>query len=154
MKTVKTKSFNDVNRAWFAIDATDMRLGRLATQIAILLQGKHKPTYTPHVDNGDYVVVYNCDKVACTTKEKIYYRHSGRIGALKQRTFEEQMDVSSEQVVMLAVKRMLKRGPLGRQMLTKLKCSRGMHSQAAQKPRLLDLNTTKHIAEVVYGTND
>ena len=154
MKTLKTQSFSTCKRTWYAIDASEMRLGRLATQVAILLQGKHKPQFTPHVDHGDFVVVYNCDKLVCTSSEKMYYRHTGRIGSLKERTFDEQMASSSTHVVMLAVKRMLKRGPLGRSMLTKLKCFAGEHKHQAQQPTLLDLNSYKHIAEVVNGKDD
>ena len=154
MKVLKTTSFHEVKRSWYAIDAADMRVGRLATQIAILLQGKHKPHFTPHVDHGDYIVVYNCDKLVCTTQDKIYYRHSGRIGSLKQRTFDEQMALSSEHVLKLAVQRMLKRSPLGRAMIKKLKLFSKDHNCVAQKPKLLNLNSNKYIAEVVYGSND
>ena len=103
---------------------------------------------------GDYVVVYNCDELECTSQDKIYYRHSGRIGSLKQRTIADQMSRDSEQVMILAVKRMLKRGPLGRKMLGKLKCFAKDHAHQAQNPRALDLSTNKHIAEVVYGKED
>ena len=154
MKILKTTSFHQTKREWLAVDASDMRVGRLATQLAIILQGKHKPSYTPHADLGDYIAVYNCDKLVCTSQDKIYYRHSGRIGSLKQRTFDEQMAISSVQILQLAVQRMLKRSPLGRQMIKKLKCFSGAHNCVAQKPKLLDLNTDKHITEVVYGTND
>ncbi|MEC8460957.1 MAG: 50S ribosomal protein L13 [Pseudomonadota bacterium] len=148
----ETPSYNPthISRKWYQIDATGLRLGRLATQVAVLLQGKHRSTYTPHQDLGDHVIVYNCDAVACTTKDKIYYRHSGRMGGLKERTLDEQMVVSSERVVMLAVKRMLKRSPLGRQMLTKLRCHAGQHTQEAQRPVSIDLSHGKCLAKEIY----
>ena len=155
MQQQTTKSYYNVERKWYAIDATDCNLGRLATQISVLLQGKHKATYTPHTDLGDYVVVYNCSKVVCNSTDKIYYRHSGRIGSLKQRTFAEQMAVSPESIMRLAVKRMLKRGPLGNQLITKLKCYSGSeHPHAAQMPKSIDLKEGKQIAEVIYDNTN
>ena len=154
MQQQTRKSDYNVEKAWYAIDATDCNLGRIATQIAVLLQGKHKAQYTPHVDLGDYVVVYNCDKVLCNSTDKIYYRHSGRIGSLKQRTFAEQMAVSSEDVMRLAVKRMLRRGPLGNKQLTKLKCFRGEHQNQAQMPKEINLKDGKQIAEVIYDSTN
>ena len=147
-----TKSYYDVEKSWYAIDATGCNLGRIATQIAVLLQGKHKAQFTPHVDLGDFVVVYNCDKIQCNSSDKTYYRHSGRIGSLKQRTFAEQMAVSSEEVMRLAVKRMLRRGPLGNKQLTKLKCFSGEHNHQAQSPKEIDLKNGKQIAEVIYDS--
>jgi large subunit ribosomal protein L13 len=150
MQQQTTKSYYDTERKWYAIDASGGNLGRIATQIAILLQGKHKAQYTPHTDLGDYVVVYNCSQIACNSTDKIYYRHSGRIGSLKQRTFQEQMAVSPEKVMQLAVKRMLKRGPLGNKQLTKLKCYKAEHPHEAQMPKEIILHTGKQLAEVVY----
>ena len=150
MQQQTTKSYYDTDRKWYAIDATGKNLGRIATQIATLLQGKHKPQYTPHTDLGDFVVVYNCAKVHCTSSDKVYYRHSGRIGSLKQRSFAEQMAVSPEDVVRLAVKRMLKRGPLGNRQITKLKCYRADHPHEAQMPKTIDLVEGKYLAEIIH----
>ena len=152
MQQQMTKSYYDTERRWYSIDVAGCTLGRIATQIAILLQGKHKARYTPHTDLGDYVIAYNCEKIACNSVDKIYYRHSGRIGSLKQRTFKEQMAVSSEQVVQLAVKRMLKRGPLGNRQLTKLKCYAKSHPHGAQMPKEIILQSGKQLAEVVYDS--
>ena len=154
MKLLKTKSFHQEKRQWYAIDASGMRLGRLATQVAILLQGKHKAQYTPHADLGDFVVIYNCANIACTSTDKIYYRHSGRMGSLKTRTIEEQMTLDPCKVMMKAVQNMLKRSPLGRDMLKKCRCFSGMHTHQAQQPRLLKIDGSKHITEVVYGTDE
>lgn len=152
MSQRETKSFNtaSVEKKWYEVNASGMTLGRLATQVATLLQGKHKPQYTPHADLGDYVIVYNCDELVCSSRDKIYYRSSGRMGGLKQRTLEEQMAVSSTAVMTLAVKRMLKRSPLGRAMLRKLKCYSAEHKHESQQPILLDLNGNKCVTEVVY----
>ena len=154
MQQQTTKSYYDTERAWYAIDATGCNLGRIATQIAVLLQGKHKAKYTPHTDLGDYVVVYNCDRILCNSQDKVYYRHSGRIGSLKQRTFAEQMAVSSENVMRLAVKRMLRRGPLGNEQIRKLKCYKGEHPHEAQMPKSIDLKAGKQIAEVIYDSEN
>lgn len=153
MKQQDTKSFHagSVKKKWFKVNAEGLRLGRLATQVAVVLQGKHKACYTPHTDLGDFVVVYNCDKLACTTQDKIYYRHSGRIGGLKQRTLDEQMLVDSTAVMTLAVKRMLKRSPLGRKMLTKLKCYSGDHNNQAQQPEDFPLNEKGCLSEEAYS---
>lgn len=154
MQQQTTKSYYGTQRKWYAIDASGKNIGRVATQIAILLQGKHKPQYTPHTDLGDFVIVYNCSDVVCNSTDKTYYRHSGRIGSLKQRTFAEQMAVSPEQVMTLAVKRMLKRGPLGNKMITKLKCYRGNHPHEAQMPITIDLVRGKQLAEVINDSTD
>ena len=153
MRQQDTKSYNaqSVTKKWFKVDAAGLRLGRLATQVAVVLQGKHKVQYTPHADLGDYVVVYNCSQVACTSLDKVYYRHSGRMGGLKTRTFEEQKAVDSCKIVMLAVKRMLKRSPLGRKMLTKLKCYAGEHNQVAQQPIELPLDKDTYLTKEAYG---
>ena len=126
MKTYSAKP-ETVKRDWLLVDATDKTLGRLSSEIASRLRGKHKPVYTPHVDTGDYIVVINADKVKVTgnkTSDKMYYRHSGFPGGLKSMNFEDMMDHKPTQAIELAVKGMLPNNPLGRQMLTKLKtCS-------------------------------
>ena len=138
MKTYHAKP-NEVEREWVLIDATDQVLGRVATKAAQILKGKHKPTYTPHVDTGDYVIIINVDKIRVTgTKAagKVYYRHSGHPGGLKSETFEEAMRKHPERVVEHAVKGMLPKNTLGRAMGMKLKVYAGSeHPHMAQKPR-------------------
>ncbi len=128
----------DVRRDWFHVNAEGQVLGRLAAMIAYRLRGKHKPTYTQHVDVGDYIVVTNTDKLVVTGKkeqDKIYYSHSGYPGGVKQRTFTEMQQRAPGRVLHLAVKRMLPKGPLGRQMLLKLKIYAGdQHPHQAQQP--------------------
>ena len=130
-----------IERKWYVIDATGLTLGRLATQVATILRGKHKPTYTPHVDTGDYVIVINAEKIAVTGKkldQKIYYHHSDYVGGMKETTLREMMAKKPERVIELAVKGMLPKGPLGRQMYTKLHVYAGAeHAHAAQKPEVL-----------------
>jgi len=142
MKTYSAKPA-EVKRDWYVIDATDLTLGRLSTEIARRLRGKHKPEYTPHVDTGDYIVVTNCEKVAVTgnkAKAKIYYRYSGYVSGLKSMTFEKLIDHAPERVITLAVKGMLPRTPLGRDMISKLKVYAGeSHPHAAQQPQELKL---------------
>jgi len=142
MKTYSAKPA-EVKRDWYVIDATDLTLGRLSTEIARRLRGKHKPEYTPHVDTGDYIVVTNCEKVAVTgnkAKAKIYYRYSGYVSGLKSMTFEKLIDHAPERVITLAVKGMLPRTPLGRDMMSKLKVYAGeSHPHAAQQPQELKL---------------
>ena len=132
-----------VERKWFVVDADGMVLGRLASQVASILRGKHKPTYTPHVDCGDFVIILNCSKVKLTGKkldQKIYYRHSGYPGGLKETKYRELMAKKSDFVVKHAVKGMLPKGPLGRQMLKKLFVYEGAeHRQQAQLPEALQL---------------
>ena len=132
-----------VQRKWYVVDADGMVLGRLASQVASILRGKHKPTYTPHVDGGDYVIILNCSKVKLTGKkldQKIYYRHSGYPGGLKETKYRELMAKKSDFVVKHAVKGMLPKGPLGRQMLKKLFVYEGAeHRQQAQLPEALQL---------------
>jgi len=132
-----------VQRKWYVVDADGMVLGRLASQVASILRGKHKPTYTPHVDGGDYVIILNCSKVKLTGKkldQKIYYRHSGYPGGLKETKYRELMANKSDFVVKHAVKGMLPKGPLGRQMLKKLFVYEGAeHRQQAQLPEALQL---------------
>lgn len=143
MRTYNPKP-NDVSRQWHVIDATDVVLGRLASQAAILLRGKHKPQYAPHVDTGDFVVVVNADKIALSgTKRdtKFAYRHSGYPGGLRRRSYGELLDTRPEKVVELAVKGMLPHNSLGRKMLSKLKVYAGSeHPHAAQQPVSYEIN--------------
>ncbi len=130
-----------IERKWYVVDATNMTLGRLASEVAKVLRGKNKPIFTPFLDMGDYVIIVNADKVKVTGRkldQKIYYHHSGYVGGLKQTTLREMMAKKPERVVELAVKGMLPKGPLGRQMYTKLYVYAGPeHKQAAQKPEVL-----------------
>lgn len=131
-----------VQRKWWLIDATDKTLGRMATEIARRLRGKHKPEYTPHVDTGDYIVVINAEKVAVTGKkatDKLYHKHTGYIGHLKTTSFEKMIERAPTEVVQKAVKGMLSNNPLGRAMLSKLKVYAGPdHPHVAQQPELLE----------------
>ncbi|HEU4490042.1 MAG TPA: 50S ribosomal protein L13 [Jiangellales bacterium] len=137
MRTYSPKP-GDVQRQWHVIDATDVVLGRLASQTAILLRGKHKPVYAPHVDTGDFVIVVNAGKVALTgdkRRQKVDYRHSGRPGGLKATSYEELLEKNPRRAVEKAVKGMLPHNSLGRQMLTKLKVYAGPeHPHQAQQP--------------------
>ena len=145
-----------IERKWYVVDAEGCTLGRLASEVAKVLRGKNKPEYTPHVDTGDYVIVINADKVAVTGKkldQKIYYSHSDYVGGMKEATLREMMAKKPEKVVELAVKGMLPKGPLGRQMYTKGMLPKGPlgrsmitklhvyagaeHAHAAQKPEVL-----------------
>lgn len=130
-----------IDRKWYVVDATDMTLGRLASEVAKVLRGKNKPIFTPHIDTGDYVIVVNAAKVKVTGKkldQKVYYHHSDYVGGMKEATLREMLDKKPEKVVELAVKGMLPKGPLGRQMYTKLHVYVGPeHEQAAQKPEVL-----------------
>ena len=130
-----------IERKWYVVDATDMTLGRLASEVAKVLRGKNKAIFTPHIDTGDYVIVINAAKVKVTGKkldQKIYYHHSDYIGGMKETTLREMLAKKPEKVVELAVKGMLPKGPLGRQMFTKLHVYAGAdHNQAAQKPEVL-----------------
>lgn len=133
----------EVERKWYLIDAEGQTLGRMASQIAMILRGKNKPTYTPHVDCGDYVIVINAEKVAVTGKkrsDKVYKRHSGYPGGLKETTFDELMEKHPEEAVRHAVRGMMPKGRLGRQMFKKLKVYAGPeHNHAAQKPEKIEL---------------
>ncbi|HIO91904.1 MAG TPA: 50S ribosomal protein L13 [Leucothrix mucor] len=133
----------EVKRDWFVVDAEGKTLGRLSSEIALRLRGKHKPIYTPHVDTGDYIVVINADKVQVTgrkAKNKIYYRYTGYIGNLKSISFEKLMDKAPERAIELAVKGMLPKGPLGRDMYRKLKVYAGPeHKHHAQQPIPLEV---------------
>lgn len=130
-----------IERKWYVVDAADMTLGRLASEVAKVLRGKNKPIFTPHIDTGDYVVVINAAKVKVTGRkldQKIYYHHSDYVGGMKETTLREMMAKKPERVVELAVKGMLPKGPLGRQMYTKLHVYAGAeHEQIAQKPEVL-----------------
>ncbi len=133
----------EVERKWYVVDAEGKTLGRLASQVAAILRGKNKPTFTPHVDGGDYVIVINAEKVEVTgTKrsEKIYKRHTGYPGGLRELTFEQLLEKHPEEIVRHAVKGMMPTGKLGRQMFKKLKVYAGpQHGHAAQKPENLDV---------------
>ena len=130
-----------IDRKWYVVDATDMTLGRLASEVAKVLRGKNKAIFTPHMDCGDYVIVVNASKVKVTGKkldQKIYYHHSDYVGGMKETTLREMLAKKPEKVVEMAVKGMLPKGPLGRQMYTKLHVYAGAeHEQAAQKPEVL-----------------
>jgi large subunit ribosomal protein L13 len=142
MKTVSTRP-QDVNHAWFVVDAEDKTLGRLATEVAHRLRGKHKAEFTPHVDTGDYIVVVNAEKVRVTgnkTSDKIYYSHSEYPGGLKSISFADLQQKHPEQIIEKAVKGMLPRNPLGRAMFKKLKVYAGSeHPHSAQQPQTLEL---------------
>ncbi len=143
MKTFSAKPA-DVRRDWYLVDATGKTLGRLSTEIARRLRGKHKPEYTPHVDTGDYIVVVNAEKVRVTgnkLKDKMYHHHTGYIGNLKSIPLEKVLEETPERVIERAVKGMLPRGPLGRQMYSKLRVFAGPeHTHAAQQPIPLEVN--------------
>ena len=143
MKTYMAKAADQTNREWLLVDADGQVLGRLATKLARILQGKHKPTYTPHIDMGDFVVVTNVDKLKVTGKkreQKSYPYYTGWRGGLKERPLSTQLDKDPAWVLQTAVRRMLPKGVLGRQMLTKLKSYAGTdHPHAAQNPQPTDL---------------
>src|ERR1700760_4920251 len=143
MKTFVATAENR-QRDWYVVDAEGQTLGRLATQIADVLRGKRKPTYTPHIDTGDFVVVVNAEKIAVTGSkrtEKMYYRHSGYPGGLKSRTLNDMLERRPEEVIRLAVKGMLPRNRLARKQLTKLKVYAGPeHPHAAQQPQPMEIS--------------
>lgn len=143
VKTYTPKE-SEIERAWYLVDAEGQTLGRIASRIASVLRGKHKPSYTPHLDTGDYVVVINAEKVEVTgrkRRDKMYYRHSRYPGGLRSLNFEEMIDRHPDRVLRLAVKGMLPSGPLGRQMLAKLKVYSGEdHPHAAQNPQPLAID--------------
>jgi large subunit ribosomal protein L13 len=132
-----------IERKWYVVDATGHTLGRLSSEIAKILRGKNKPTYTPFMDTGDHVIVVNADKIKVTGKKldhKIYYNHSDYVGGLKETTLGEMMVKKPTDVITLAVKGMLPKGPLGRTMITKLHVFAGPeHTHAAQKPEVLEI---------------
>lgn len=140
---MKTPSISEksITRKWFVVDATDAVVGRLATRIASILRGKHKPTFVPHLDQGDFVVVLNAEKARFTGKkesDKKYWRYTGFPGGARSRTPEAQRESAPERIMYAAIKGMVPKGPLGRQMLTKLKVYVGSeHPHAAQQPQIL-----------------
>ena len=140
MKTFMA-SPSTIERKWYVVDATGYTLGRLASEVAKVLRGKNKPTYTPSMDTGDYVIVVNAEKITVTGKkldDKVYYNHSGWVGGLKETTLREMLAKHPERVIEHAVKGMLPKGPLGREMYTKLFVYAGPeHKHAAQKPEVL-----------------
>jgi len=142
MKTFSAKP-ETVKRDWYVVDADGKTLGRLATEIARRLRGKHKAEYTPHVDTGDYIVVVNCEKVRVTgnkEKKKVYYSHTGYVGGIKSISFEKLIAKKPEQVIERAVKGMLPKNPLGRAMYRKLKVFAGPeHTHTAQQPKALEI---------------
>jgi large subunit ribosomal protein L13 len=144
MKTFSAKP-EEVRRDWYLVDATGKTLGRLSTEIARRLRGKHKPEYTPHVDTGDYIVVVNAEKIRVTgnkLKDKMYYRYTGYIGNLKSMPLEKLMEQHPERALQYAVKGMMPRNPLGRKMLSKLRVFAGPeHNHEAQQPIPLEINT-------------
>lgn len=143
-KTIVPK-LEDIEKKWFIVDAQDQRLGRLATEIANVLRGKNKPTFTPHLDTGDFVIVINAEKVVVTGRkgeQKLYRRHSGRPGGMKTETFDKLQKRIPERIIETAVKGMLPKNSLGRTLFTKLKVYTGSnHPHTAQKPEVLTINT-------------
>jgi large subunit ribosomal protein L13 len=143
MKTFSAKP-QEVQRDWYVVDATNKTLGRLSTEIARRLKGKHKPQYTPHVDTGDYIVVVNAEKIRVTgnkLKDKMYHRYTGYVGHLKSIPLEKLLKEAPERALLFAVKGMLPRNPLGRQMFSKLRVFAGPeHTHVAQQPIPLDIN--------------
>ena len=142
VKTYSPKAA-DIQREWFVIDAKDQTLGRLATQVAVLLRGKHKPMFAPHMDVGDYVIVLNCDKIRVTGRkldQKFYYRHSGYPGGLRGEPLRDTLRKHPERVIQTAVRGMLPKNRLGRKMIKKLKIYAGdTHPHQAQKPKVFEL---------------
>lgn len=142
MTTVSTKA-SEVQRDWYIVDASGKTLGRLATEIASRLRGKHKPEYTPHVDTGDYIIVINAEKIRVTGKkqtDKLYQHHTGYVGHLRTISFDQMQQKHPQRIIEKAVKGMLPKGPLGRQMFRKLKVYKGeKHQHAAQKPQQLEI---------------
>ena len=142
MKTYVAKE-HEIEKKWYLVDAQDMILGRLATQIALRLRGKHKAIFTPHADTGDFVVVINAEKVSLTGNKwdnKMYYRHTGYLGGLKQISAKKLIEKKPDQVLYMAVKRMLPKNSLGRRQLKKLKIYAGSeHPHAAQNPQLIKM---------------
>ena len=130
-----------IERKWYVVDATNMTLGRLASEVAKVLRGKNKAIFTPHIDTGDYVIVINAEKIAVTGKkldQKVYYHHSDYVGGMKEATLREKLNKKPEEVIEHAVKGMLPKGPLGREMFKKLYVYAGPeHNHAAQKPETL-----------------
>lgn len=143
MRRTFSAKAGQLDRRWYVVDATDKPLGRLATELARRLRGKHKPEYTPHIDTGDYLVVINAEKVAVTGNKrsaKMYYNHSGYPGGIKSINFEKLQAKAPERIIERAVKGMLPKGPLGRDMFRKLKVyAGGSHKHASQQPETLSI---------------
>ncbi|MDQ6928105.1 MAG: 50S ribosomal protein L13 [Actinomycetota bacterium] len=146
-----TPKLNDVRRAWHVVDAEGLVLGRMATEVAVLLRGKHKTMFAPHMDTGDHVVVVNASKVVLSSdkqEKKFAYRHSGYPGGLRRRSYREVMETRPEDAVRHAVKGMLPKGPLGRSMIKKLKIYAGpTHPHAAQHPEAREIAHARHRAQ-------
>ncbi len=142
MKTPLPK-VNEIEKKWYVVDATDKVLGRLATQIALRLRGKHRPDFTPHLDTGDFIIVVNAEKVRLTGRkldQKMYHKHSGYLGGLKSMTARQMLEKKPEDVIKLAVRRMLPKNKLARQQLKKLKVYKGSeHPHQAQMPEPLEV---------------
>ncbi|MBO1003928.1 50S ribosomal protein L13 [Pseudogracilibacillus auburnensis] len=143
MRTTFMANDSTVERKWYVVDAEGQRLGRLSSELAAILRGKHKPTYTPHVDTGDHVIIINADKIELTgnkINDKMYYRHSGYTGGLKERNADEMRTNHPEKMIEIAIRGMLPKGPLGRKMFKKLHVYRGPeHKNHAQKPEVYEL---------------
>ncbi|MFA1821687.1 50S ribosomal protein L13 [Virgibacillus oceani] len=143
MRTTFMANEAKIERKWFVVDAEGKRLGRLSSEVAAILRGKHKPTYTPHADTGDHVIIINADKIELTGKkmtDKKYYRHTGYTGGIKERNAEEMRTKYPEQMLELSIKGMLPKGPMGRKMSKKLHVYRGSeHKHEAQKPEVYEL---------------
>lgn len=143
MRTTFMANENTVDRKWYVVDAEGERLGRLASEVATLLRGKHKPTYTPHVDTGDHVIIINAEKIELTgnkLNDKMYYNHSGYPGGLRERNAAEVLEKHPERMLEVAIKGMLPKGKLGRKMAKKLHVYKGSeHNNAAQKPEVYEL---------------
>ena len=143
--TTPLPKVKEIERKWYIVDASDKVLGRLATQIAARLRGKHRPIFTPHLDTGDFIIVVNADKIRLTggkSDKKLYYRHSGYLGSMKAITARKLLETKPEKVIQLAVKRMLPKNRLGRSQLKKLKIYAGpQHPHQAQVPEQLQINS-------------
>lgn len=143
MRTTFMANDSTVEREWYVIDAEGQRLGRLASEVASMLRGKNKPTYTPHVDTGDNIIIINAEKIELTgnkLNDKMYYRHSGYTGGLKERNALDMRTNQPERMIELAIKGMLPKGPLGRSMINKLHVNKGPeHKNAAQQPSVYEL---------------
>lgn len=143
MRTTYMAKASEIDRKWFVVDAEGKTLGRLSSEVAAILRGKHKPTYTPHVDTGDHVIIINAEKIELTGKkltDKIYYRHTGHVGGIKSRTALEMRTNYPEKMLELSIKGMLPKGSLGNQMYRKLHVYAGSeHPHAAQKPETYEL---------------
>lgn len=145
-QTTLVTTANDIEREWYLVDASGQTLGRLASRIAPILRGKHKANFSPHLDGGDYVVIINCEKIRVTGNRldtKLYYRYSGYFGGLKSQTLREVLAKHPDRVLQAAIRGMLPKGPLGRQMLKKLKVyAGGEHPHEAQQPKPLTFQTS------------